>query len=282
MLKEKSVLTIKQEEKYQSLNNKSINANKPSSHKKPNKIPENKPKKKPKLNISKTKARKIRRTKQKSERDKKIRQKNEQYIQNMSNEKLSNEEISLLAKGLKLVPTPQTSKKRILRKQIMQDFNNFARRMRIRYIFANEKKKQHPYHVKSNWEPPITQSVALERFLDQVKLELSEAKFVKPNDNLTKGERKALKKLKTNIKINLKKADKGTTTVIMNKEDKIKEGQIQLDNTDHYKFIDHPMVVETATKVQKVVEEMYKNMASSNTKPTAHTRVLHSDKNTQT
>ena len=42
LLKGKSVLTIKQEEKYQSLNIKSINANKPSSHKKPNKIPENK------------------------------------------------------------------------------------------------------------------------------------------------------------------------------------------------------------------------------------------------
>ena len=45
----------------------------------------------------------------------------------------------------------------------------------------------------------------------------------------------------------------------MNKEDKIKEGQIQLDNTDHYKPIDQPMVLGTATKVEKVVEEMYKN-----------------------
>ena len=41
--------------------------------------------------------------------------------------------------------------------------------------------------------------------------------------------------------MNLKKADKGTTTVIMNKEDKIKE--IQLDNTDHYKPTDQPMVL---------------------------------------
>ena len=61
----------------------------------------------------------------------------------MSNEKLSNEKISLLAKGLKFVPTPQTSKKGIFRKHIMQDFNDFARRMRIRYAFANQKKKQH-------------------------------------------------------------------------------------------------------------------------------------------
>ena len=57
-------------------------------------------------------------------------------------------------------------------------------------------------------------------YLDELKSELSEATFVKPRDNLTKGERKALKNLKTNTKINLTKADKGTTTVTMNKEDK--------------------------------------------------------------
>ena len=177
----------------------------------------------------------------------------------MSIEKLSNEEISLLAKGLKFVPTPQTSKKGILRKQIMQEFNDFARRIRIRYAFANQKKKQHPFHVNSNWKPPITQSVALKSYLDELKSELSKATFVKPRDNLTKSERKALKNIKTNTKIKVKKADKGTSTVIMNKEDKIKEGQIQLDNTDHYKHIDQPMDLGTATKVEKVVAEMYKN-----------------------
>ena len=259
LLNKNSAFKIKQEEKYQSLNIKSTNANK-LIHKNPNLKTRNiiSFKKKIKPYISKTKARKIRRTKQKIEREKKLRQNNEQYIQNMSNERLSNEEISLLAKGLKFVPT-QTKNEQTLRKQIMQDFNNFARRMRIRYIIANNKNKQHPFHVKSNWEPPTTQSVALESFLDEAKLELSEAPFEKIKDNLTKGERTALKKLKTNKKINLKKADKGTTTVVMNKEDKIKEGQVQLDNTDHYKPIDQPMVSGTASKVEKVIKEMYIN-----------------------
>ena len=114
-----------------------------------------------------------------------------------------------------------------------------------------------PFHVKSNLKPPVTQSVALESYLDEVKLDLSEATFTKPEYNLTIGERKALKDLKNNTKINLKKADKGPTRVVMNKEDKIKEGQSQLDNTDHYQPLDHPMVVETASKVADLIEDLY-------------------------
>ena len=100
-------------------------------------------------------------------------------------------------------------------------------------------------------------TVALESYLDEVKLDLSEATFTKPKDNLTKGERKVLKDLKNNKKINLKKADKGLTRVVMNKEDKIKEGQSQLDNTDHYQPLDHPMVIETASKVTSLIEYLY-------------------------
>ena len=57
--------------------------------------------------------------------------------------------------------------------------------------------------------------------------------------------------------MNLKKADKGTTTVVMNKEDKIKEGQNQLDITDHYQPLDHPTVVERASKVTRLIEDLY-------------------------
>ena len=41
----------------------------------------------------------------------------------------------------------------------------------------------------------------------------------------------------------MKKADKGTSTVIMNKEDKIHEGQIQLESVEeNYKALSSPMV----------------------------------------
>ena len=42
--------------------------------------------------------------------------------------------------------------------------------MRLQYIFHGKENKQHPFYVKSTWEPPVQQSVALETFLEEVKL----------------------------------------------------------------------------------------------------------------
>ena len=111
----------------------------------------------------------------------------------MSTEKLVDEKISLLAKGLKFVPTPKLKEQK-LRRELMEDFNRLERTMRLQYIYADKKDETpHPFHVKSTWKPPRTQSVALESFLDEVKLQISEAAITKPRDNLNKGERKTLK-----------------------------------------------------------------------------------------
>ena len=43
----------------------------------------------------------------------------------------------------------------------------------------------HPFHVKSDWEPPVQPSVALETFLEEVKLDLASVEFSdKPKDNI--------------------------------------------------------------------------------------------------
>ena len=57
----------------------------------------------------------------------------------------------------------------------------------------------------------------------------------------------------------LKKADKGTTTVIMNKCGKIQEAQIQLDNREHYKPLQNPMTVETSQRVHELVAQLHQN-----------------------
>ena len=46
----------------------------------------------------------------------------------------------------------------------------------------------HAFHVKSDWEPPVQPSVALETFLEEVKLELASIEFSdKPKDNISTG-----------------------------------------------------------------------------------------------
>ena len=88
---------------------------------------------------------------------------NQKHIKNLSNCKMTTDQINfiLLSKGLKFIQTPVLEENRI-RQQLLLDFKQFARRMRLRYIFHNKESVQHPFHVKSNWEPPVQQSVALE------------------------------------------------------------------------------------------------------------------------
>ena len=62
---------------------------------------------------------------------------------------------------------------------------------------------------------------------------------------------------KENSEINIKKADKGTTTVIMNKIDKIKEGMTLIEVKEHYRPLEKPMVEETARKVRNIITELY-------------------------
>ena len=120
--------------------------------------------------------------------------------------------------------------------------------MRLQYIFHGEENKPHPFHVKSYWEPPAIQlSVALETFLEEVKLELASIELDKAKDNISTGERRALKELSRNKSIILKKSDKGNTTVLMSRQDKLNEGQVLLDNLNNYRPLDKP-VVETTTK----------------------------------
>ena len=103
--------------------------------------------------------------------------------------------------------------------------------MRLKYMFANKRKiSAHPFHVKSTWQPPVQNSVALENYLEENKLELASAVFRPQRDNISANERNAISVLKHNSKINLKKADKGTTTVILDTAQKIDEGLQQLSN----------------------------------------------------
>ena len=129
--------------------------------------------------------------------------------------------------------------------------------MRLRYLFASKKNTAHPLHVKSAWQPPIQNSVALENYLEDTKLELAYIVFNPQNDNISVNERQAISTLKRNREINLKKADKGTTTVIMDTAQKIQEGSQQLSDDKFYKPLASPIVHETSRKVNAIVYKLF-------------------------
>ena len=98
----------------------------------------------------------------------------------------------------------------------------------------------------------------MESYLERVKFQLAEIQISKPKNNLPPAERKALKDLKNNTEINIKKADKGTTSVFMSLADKKTEGQIQLDNIEHYRPLDESMVEETSVRVEQLISELHR------------------------
>ena len=172
-----------------------------------------------------TKKRNERRRKIARDLDKNITEARKKHIKNLSDYKMTRDQINVLSRGLKFIPTPVTNTGHV-RAELLKDFNAFARRMRLQYIFHGKDKEQHPFHVKSDWEPPVQPSVALETYLEEVKLQLANINTITPRNNLPKREQLAIKQLKQNPDINIKRADKGSSIVVLNKEDKIKDGQI--------------------------------------------------------
>ena len=181
---------------------------------------------------------------------------NQKYIRNLSNCEMTTDQINLLSKGLKFIPTP-TVKENTVRQQLLLDFKQFARRMRLRYIFHKKDKEQHPFHVKSDWEPPVQPSVALETYLEEVKGQLAEIELFKPRNNLPSEERKAIRNQRSNSDIVIKKADKGSATVIMNTKDKTQEGQVLIDDKNNYTPLTTPMVEETARKTRTIIDDLH-------------------------
>ena len=85
----------------------------------------------------------------------------------------------------------------------------------------------------SNFVPYTSGSNNLENYLLATKLELAKVKFG-ARRNLSASENLALKALKQNKYIIIRKAEQGTTIAIQNRSDYIAEGLRQLNNGVHY------------------------------------------------
>ncbi len=175
------------------------------------------------------------------------------YIRNLSDRELSNDEILVLAKGLKFIPDQQN---RLT--NIMKDFTDFERRMRLQYHFNNEPNTAHPFKTKSDYNPPFG-PIPLENYLYATKYELSCSQPAAKKANLTEPQMQAINDLQNDKSIVIKKADKNNTTVLLNKDEYIDEAYRQLYDGIHYIEIDKLDLSEIQTKVDKLVLEMEKS-----------------------
>ena len=90
----------------------------------------------------------------------------------------------------------------------------------------------------------------------EVKISLANIQVCRPKDNLPHRESREPKDLTRNKNIVLKKANKGTATVIMNRQDKIKERQSLLDDRNNYRPLVEPMIESASQKVQQLVNSL--------------------------
>ena len=93
---------------------------------------------------------------------------------NLSEVELSQDELSVLSKGLKFAPQPP----RVNRFQLKQDLEAFGRRMRLQELFSDQEASNEDYDPdleknrfkkKSTWKPPKNRDPALEAYLRAVE-----------------------------------------------------------------------------------------------------------------
>ncbi|XP_063448192.1 serine-aspartate repeat-containing protein C-like [Mytilus trossulus] len=175
------------------------------------------------------------------------------HVINLSKRRLSNQEYILLAKGLKFIPTPSSKNAKM---SILKDYNEFARKLRCRYMFSQEKTDLHPFRNNTGYKPAST-CHTLENYIELTKLELSFLPIERNvKNNLTKGERIALSNLKNDETIVIKKADKNSNCVILDRLDYITEVTRQL-NTQHYCQLDSFNMAELKIQVIEYVKSLY-------------------------
>ena len=172
------------------------------------------------------------------------------FVVNLSSHTLSQDEITVLTRGLKFCPTPGEPNFGDLR----EDLNKFHTRLRRQLFFSSLPKEDEngstlcptitpnnqdqgfgnaKFREPSKWKPPPVNT--LEQFIrhnemDLLKHGIPPTKF----HNLTKGENAAIKSLSNNKSIVVKPADKGGAVVVQNVLDYINEGIRQLSDPKFY------------------------------------------------
>ena len=69
---------------------------------------------------------------------------------------------------------------------LFQVWKNLQDQCTFNTFFPGQNKEPHPFHVKSNWMSLVQPSVALESYLENVKVQLAEITTMKPPNNITK------------------------------------------------------------------------------------------------
>ena len=191
---------------------------------------------------------------------------------NLSDHTLTYTELSLLSKGLTFVNTPNTPDLGRIFEDLTKFHISIRRKLAIDKLIKEGVLKTHQssdppsnhnrpfrkFKNKSTWNPPGPSILETMCFLNETGLENSHLERPR-RQNLRKTELTALNSLKNNRDIVIKKADKGSAVVILNRKDYIREGLRQLNDTNFYEEQDVDLTNYHINLVKIQVENMLKS-----------------------
>ena len=201
------------------------------------------------------------------------------YIKNLSKIALSDEEIQVLSKNSKCVPTPAPPTTR----EVMKDFNDLARRMQTK-VWASERKVKFKLEPVMERNPKRTdnpsEKISLENYLTAAKIEIanlhSNKRFNKQEmlrrselniqnikrfkkrmkGNFNNNLKTVLRKLKKNKNIIIKKSDEENYTVVVDRQQYITEVNRQLKSCAHYMHIENDITDSISELVHQTLGEL--------------------------
>ena len=203
------------------------------------------------LNVINKKSRRFNHNNEHKQRPNKVKKKD--YCVNLSSCVLTKEETSILSKGLGFVPTPPTPHPSTIQK----DINRFARTLRLKYQFQHNRPKKRRFKPQSNYIHPISTSGCLEDYIYALKIEATKLKPRKTRNNLSQRQRIALRKLRKRNDIIIKKADKGSTVIIQDRQEYIDTGLEHLSDKNTYSELEEDQTKQVAEEVTQTVRAMY-------------------------
>ena len=194
-------------------------------------------------------------------------------ITNLSSRTLDNSTISALSKGLSFVPTHSLKQPHIdstitvFKRKILTQFffgkrhlTNLSSTSSSKQSFdtalkVKQKTNKTPFRLKSTWIPPDSTHPALTKFIE----ELDGLKDTFPQrgitrHNMTIEERDALKSLRTDPSITIKRTDKGGSITILNTTDYNEKALLHLDQPNVYTPQHYDHTLETADLISSYLD----------------------------
>ena len=162
-------------------------------------------------------------------------------VHNISSTRLTTDQMILLAKGLKFIPTPKPRPN----SQILKDFELWARRIRIRHMFQDNERDEgfNPKMYAANREfEPEPASQPLEDLIRVARTKLDAILREHPvnsmgRDNLSRRLRNALRELHNNQHLRIRNADKNLGITVMDASWEHSQALSHLGDTRNYERV---------------------------------------------